>query len=147
MYILIYWLGQNVHSGFPIRLFYQSLVVFNFIQNNFVRLYCDSCHISEYFLKKSKLVDFGVAIFILKSKKKKKVMFQAYNVLLLHQTLHLPMAILLMEKIQIPWKTAKGTQNSSLLKKLKKKKKFCEGRNMKLPEKQQRNKNDICVIQ
>ena len=27
------------------------LVVFNFIQNNFVRLYCDSCHISMHFKK------------------------------------------------------------------------------------------------
>ena len=37
-----------------------------FIINNFVRLYCDSCHISMHFLKKSKLVNFCAAILILK---------------------------------------------------------------------------------
>ena len=44
----------------------------------------------------------------------------------LHQTLHLQISIyfglykiLLMEKISIPWKTVKGTWNSSLLKKMK----------------------------
>ena len=42
-----------------------------------------------------------------------------------HQTLHLWLSIyfklqkLLMEKISIPWKTVKGTWNSSLLKKIK----------------------------
>ena len=44
----------------------------------------------------------------------------------IHQTLHLRIStyfslykILLMEKIPIPWKTVKGTKNSSLLKKIK----------------------------
>ena len=34
-----------------------------------------------------------------------------------------PYKILLLDKISIPWKTVKGTWNSSLLKKIKKKKK------------------------
>ena len=42
-----------------------GLAVFNFIGNNFVRLYCDSCHISVH-LKKSILVNFCVAFLILK---------------------------------------------------------------------------------
>ena len=42
-----------------------ALVVFNFIQNNFVRLYCDSCHTSVQLKKPSKLVNFCVAILIL----------------------------------------------------------------------------------
>ena len=46
-----YQVGQNVHLFFSIRWLQQSLVVFNFIQNNFVRLYCDSCHISVNFKK------------------------------------------------------------------------------------------------
>ena len=37
----------------------------NFIENKFVTLYCDSCHISMR-LKKSKLVNFCVAVLILK---------------------------------------------------------------------------------
>ena len=36
-----YQVGQNVHLFFSIRWLQQSLVVFNFIQNNFVRLHCD----------------------------------------------------------------------------------------------------------
>ena len=46
MYFLFYWVGHNVHLFFSIRWLQQCLVVFNFIRNNFVRLYCDSCHIS-----------------------------------------------------------------------------------------------------
>ena len=42
------WIGQNVHSFFPVSWLQQRLVVFNFIQNDFVRLYCDSCHISVH---------------------------------------------------------------------------------------------------
>ena len=42
------------------------IVVFNFIGNNFVRLYCDSCHISVYIKTLLKLVNFCVAILTLK---------------------------------------------------------------------------------
>ena len=44
----------------------EYLAVFNFIQNNFVRLYCDSCHIGVHLKKLSKLVSFCAAILILK---------------------------------------------------------------------------------
>ena len=60
----------------------------------------------------------------------------------IHQTLHLWLSIyfglykiLLMEKISIPWKTVKGTWNSSLLKKVKS---FGKIGIMKLPEKWQK---------
>ena len=44
-----------------------ALVVFNFIRNNFVKLYCDSCHISVHLKKNpSKLVNFCVVILISK---------------------------------------------------------------------------------
>ena len=63
----ICWVGQKVCLFFPIRWLWQNLVVFNFIRNNFVRLYCDNCHTSMYFLKNlSKLVNFCIAILILK---------------------------------------------------------------------------------
>ena len=42
------------------------VIVFNFIQNNFVRLYCDSCHISMHLKNFSKLVNICAAILILK---------------------------------------------------------------------------------
>ena len=60
----------------------------------------------------------------------------------IHQTLHLWISIyfilykiLLVEKISIPWKTVKGTWDSSLLKKIKK---FREDEIMKLPGKWQK---------
>ena len=64
---VLYWVGQKVFLFLfvPIRWVWQHLVVFNFIQNNFVRLYCDSCHISACFKKTSKLVNFWAAILIL----------------------------------------------------------------------------------
>ena len=46
-----------------------------------------------------------------------------------------------MEKISIPWKTVKGTWNSSLLKKFKK---FGEDGIMKLPEKWQKVVEQKC---
>ena len=62
-----YWVGQKVRSVFSIRCFWQCLVVFHFIRNNFVRLCCDSCHIGVCFFKKtSKLVNFGIAVLTLK---------------------------------------------------------------------------------
>ena len=49
-------------------------LVFNFIQNNFVRLYCDSCHISVHLKKNlSKLVNFCVDILILKMEEKSNI--------------------------------------------------------------------------
>ena len=42
------------------------LTVFNFIRKNFVRLCCDSCHISVHLKKTPKLVNFCAAILILK---------------------------------------------------------------------------------
>ena len=50
-----YWVGQKVHLFFSVR---WHLAVFNFIQSNFVRLYCDSCHISMHLRKTSTLVNF-----------------------------------------------------------------------------------------
>ena len=59
--------------GWPKSLFrffcMMALVVLScsyFIINNFVRLYCDSCHIGVHLKKTSKLVSFCVAILILK---------------------------------------------------------------------------------
>ena len=47
--------------------------MFNFIRNNFVGLYCDSCHNNVYLKKHlSKLVNFCVAILILKMEEKKQ---------------------------------------------------------------------------
>ena len=43
-----------------------AVVVFYFIQNNFVRLYCDSGRISVHLKKRTKLVNFCVTILILK---------------------------------------------------------------------------------
>ena len=58
--ILLRW-PKSLFS-FPV-----ALLVFNFIWNNFVRLYCDSCHISMHFLKSfSKLVNFCAATLIFK---------------------------------------------------------------------------------
>ena len=51
--------------GFFRKMALAALAVFNFIQNNFVRLYCDSCHTSVQLKKPSKLVNFCVAILIL----------------------------------------------------------------------------------
>ena len=65
---VIYWVGQKVRLVFSIRWLWQCLGVFNFIWNNFLRLYCDSCHISVHFKKTSStLVNFCVAILILKT--------------------------------------------------------------------------------
>ena len=62
-----YWAGIKVHLVFSIRWLQQCLFIFNFIQNNFVRLYCDSCHITVHLKNKtSKLVNFCVAILILR---------------------------------------------------------------------------------
>ena len=56
---------------FSIRQLSQHFV-FNFIQNSFVRLYHDSCHISLHFQKNlAKLVNFCKAILILKMEGKK----------------------------------------------------------------------------
>ena len=69
----MYWLGQNVHSFLSVRWLQWHLVVFNFIRNNFVRLYCDSSHISVHLKRNlSKLVNFCVAILILKMEGKKQ---------------------------------------------------------------------------
>ena len=46
-----------------------ALSVFDFIWKNFVRLYCDSCHISIHLKNLSKLVNFCVVILILKMEK------------------------------------------------------------------------------
>ena len=67
IWLLLYWVDQKVHLLFSIRWLRWCLVVLNFIWNNFVRLYCDSCHISVHFFKNlSKLVNFCVAILMLK---------------------------------------------------------------------------------
>ena len=76
---------------------------------------------------------------------RQKLLHLAWEVLIhrfIHQTLYLWISIyfslyqiLLMEKNSIPWKTVKGTWNSSLL---KKDKKFWEDGIMKLPEKWQK---------
>ena len=61
-----------------------------------------------------------------------------------------PYKILLLDKISIPWKTVKGTCNSSLLKKIKKKKKkLGENGIMKLSEKWQKvvEQNGECLVQ
>ena len=59
-----YWVGQKVHLAFFCTM---ALVVFNSICNNFVRLCCDSCHMSVHFLKSwSKSVKFCAATLILK---------------------------------------------------------------------------------
>ena len=39
---------QKVHLVFSVQWLSQCLVVFNVIQNNFIRLYCDSCLISMH---------------------------------------------------------------------------------------------------
>ena len=51
-----------------------------------------------------------------------------------------------MEEISIPWKTVKGTWNSSLLKKIKK---FWEDGITKLPDKWQKvvEQKDECAVQ
>ena len=41
------WLAKNSFVFFC-KMALVVLVVFNFIQNNFVKLYCDSCHISMH---------------------------------------------------------------------------------------------------
>ena len=65
-------LGWPNSSGFFCKMVLVRLVVFNFIWNNFVRLYCDTCHIRVHFLKKLKLVNFCVATLILKMEEKKQ---------------------------------------------------------------------------
>ena len=47
------------------------VIVFNLIQKNFVRLYCDNCH-SVHLKNLSKLVNFCVAILILKMEENKR---------------------------------------------------------------------------
>ena len=66
----------------------------------------------------------------------------------IHQTLHLQISIyfglhkiLLMEKISVPWKTVKGTRNSTFY---QKDKKFGEDGIMKLPEKWQKVVEQKC---
>ena len=39
------WVGQRSVQSFSVRWLWQHFVVFNFIQNNFVASYYDSCHI------------------------------------------------------------------------------------------------------
>ena len=41
----------------------EHVVIFNFIQNNFVRLYCDSCHTSVHFKKLIKISEFLCSYF------------------------------------------------------------------------------------
>ena len=62
----MYGVGQKVHLFFSVRWLQEHLVVFDFTPNSFVRLYCDSCHISMHFKKTSELVNFSAAILILK---------------------------------------------------------------------------------
>ena len=58
---------KNLFSFFSVGWLQKRLVVFNLIQNNFVRLYCDSCHIFVHLKRNlSKLVNFYLAILILK---------------------------------------------------------------------------------
>ena len=49
-YCMFYHKNFTSYWFFSIRWLQQHLVVFNFIQNNFVRLYCDSSHISVHFI-------------------------------------------------------------------------------------------------
>ena len=58
---------------FPIRWLQKHLVVFNSIWHDFVRLYYDSSHINMHLKKTSKLVNFCVAILILKMEVKNNV--------------------------------------------------------------------------
>ena len=55
--------GQNVRLGFSIWWLQQCLVVFNFIQNSFDRLYCDSYYITVHFKKLTKIGDFSCSHF------------------------------------------------------------------------------------
>ena len=62
-----YDVGQPKSSfGFFHTMALVVLVAFNFIQNNCVRLYCDSCHSSTHLKTLSKSVNFYIAILILK---------------------------------------------------------------------------------
>ena len=51
------------------------LVVFNFIQNNFVRLYSESCHIACFLKKLFKIVEFLYSHFNIKDRRKKSNIF------------------------------------------------------------------------
>ena len=53
-----YWVSQKVHFVFFYKMALVVLIDFNFIWNNFLRLYCDSCHISVHLKKTQKLVNF-----------------------------------------------------------------------------------------
>ena len=55
-YIILVWPKRLL--GFSVRWLLEHLVVFNFIWNNSVRLYCDSCHINMHFLKNIKIGEF-----------------------------------------------------------------------------------------
>ena len=50
--------GQKVHLVFFHTMALVMLSFFNFIRNNFVRLYGDSCHFSVHFLKLIKMGKF-----------------------------------------------------------------------------------------
>ena len=63
---------QSSFVFFSIRWLEWHLVVFNFIQNNFVRFYCDSCHINMHWKKLTKLVNFCVAILIVEMEENKR---------------------------------------------------------------------------
>ena len=56
------------------------IVVFNFIQNNFVRLNCDSCHISVHLEKLIKIGEFLYSHFNIKDGRKYTT-FSAYYIL------------------------------------------------------------------
>ena len=63
-----HWVGPKVLSVFSVLQLQERIVVFNVIQNNLVRLYCDSCHIRVH-LQTLKLVNFCAAILTWKMEK------------------------------------------------------------------------------
>ena len=65
------WVGQQVHPVPPYAISSSAyLVVFNFIWDNFVRLYCDSCHNSMYFKKRIKIGEFLCSHFNIEDRRK-----------------------------------------------------------------------------
>ena len=79
-----YWVGQKVRLVFSIRWLSWCLGVFNFIQNHFVRLYCDSCHISEHLKKLIKISEILSGHFNIEDERK-EAMFSAYYALLFQE--------------------------------------------------------------
>ena len=55
---------------FPVRWVQQCLVVFNVIRNNFVRLYCDSCHLSMHLKRNIKTGEFLCSHFNIEDERK-----------------------------------------------------------------------------